>query len=116
MSDNVIEFPKIRVDSPAESPEELQRRIVEYKEEYANEIAEFIWRQAIGELSRAGCDFTDMKKYFPSMMLVLESIRSLHLQTQGIEHNLQQFAEDAITIEDLDDFEEKMVDTEDELD
>ena len=54
---NVIEFPKIKVDSPPQSPDELEAKIAEYKEEYSNEIAEFIWRQAIGELVRSGCDF-----------------------------------------------------------
>ena len=117
MADNIIEFPKLKVDAPVQTAEDLQEKIREYKEEFANEIAEFIWRQAIGELVRSGCDFTqDMEEYFPSMMLVLESIRSLHLQSQGMPHTLQDFAKEAITIEDLEDFGEKMVDIDDDLD
>ncbi len=111
---NVIEFPKIKVDSPPQSPDELEAKIAEYKEEYSNEIAEFIWRQAIGELVRSGCDFApEIEKHFPSMVLVLESIRSLHLQSQGLHHNLQDFARDCIDIEG---FEKKMVDIDEELD
>ena len=75
MADNIIEFPKLKVDAPVQTAEDLQEKIREYKEEFANEIAEFIWRQAIGELVRSGCDFTqDMEEYFPSMMLVLDDL------------------------------------------
>lgn len=117
MADNIIEFPRLKVDAPVQTAEDLQEKIREYKEEFANEIAEFIWRQAIGELVRSGCDFTqDMQTYFPSMMLVLESIRSLHLQSQGMPHTLQDFAKEAITIEDIEEFNEKMVDIEDDID
>ena len=71
-------------------------------------------RQAIGELVRSGCDFApEIEKHFPSMVLVLESIRSLHLQSQGLHHNLQDFARDCIDIEC---FEKKMVDIDEELD
>lgn len=112
----IIEFPKIKVDGPPQSAEELQDQLEEFKSEYSNEIAEFLWRNILGELVRSGCDFTNMDRYFPSMLLVLESIRSLHLQSQGIHHNLQDFAKDAITVEELEEFEEKMVDIEDEID
>jgi hypothetical protein len=47
------------------------------------------------------------------MVLILESIRSLHLQTSGIEHPLQTFAIEHITIEEIN---EKMVDIDDEID
>ena len=111
---NIIEFPKLRVDSPPQSPAELQEKIEGFKEEYSNEVAEFLWRNILGELVRSGCDFTDdMEKYFPSMVLVLESIRSLHLQSQGLHHNLQDVARDCLDIEG---FEKKMVDIDEDLD
>lgn len=113
---DIIEFPKLKVDGPPQSREELQTQLEEFKSEYSNEIAEFLWRNMLGELVRSGCDFSDMEKYFPAMLLVLESIRSLHLQTQGIHHNLQDFAKEAISIEELNEFEEKMVDIEDDID
>jgi len=110
---NIIEFPKIKVDSPPQSPDELEAKISDFKEEYSNEIAEFLWRNILGELVRSGCDFTEIENYFPSMVLVLESIRSLHLQSQGLHHNLQDFARDCIDIEG---FEKKMVDIDEEMD
>lgn len=114
--DNVIEFPKIKVGSSVQSKEELQDKLEEFKTEYSNEIAEFLWRNVLGELVRSGCDFEDMEKYFPAMLLVLESIRSLHLQSQGMHHNLQEFAKEAITVEELSEFEEKMVDIDEDID
>jgi len=110
---NIIEFPKIKVDSPPQSPDELEAKISDFKEEYSNEIAEFLWRNILGELVRSGCNFTEIQDYFPSMVLVLESIRSLHLQSQGLHHNLQDFARDCIDIEG---FEKKMVDIDEEMD
>jgi hypothetical protein len=114
--DNVIEFPKIKVGANVQSQEELQLKLEEFKAEYSNEIAEFLWRNILAELVRSGCDFQDMNKYFPSMLLVLESIRSLHLQAQDIHHNLQDFAIEAISVEELQEFEEKMVDIDEDID
>jgi hypothetical protein len=54
-------------------------------------------------MARAGCEFDEnMDKYFPSMILIFESIRSLHLQTMGEEHQLQPFAENNVMILDSD--------------
>lgn len=113
-SENVIQFPKIKLDAPPQSAEEVQEQIQRYKESYATEVADILWQSVINELGRAGCDFeTDMDKYYPSMILILESIRSLHLQTSGIEHPLQNFAVENITIEEI---SEKTVDIDDEMD
>lgn len=112
--DNIIQFPKVKVDTPPQSPEELRDKLTEYKLSYSEEISEYLWRQTLGELVRSGCDFSkDMEKYFPSMVLVLESIRSLHLQYQGVDHPLQDFAKDSL---DIKEFSEKMVDIDEEID
>ena len=111
---NIIEFPKIKIDAPPQSMEEVQEHLRQYKESYASEVADILWQNVINELGRAGCDFEkDMDSYYPSMILILEAIRSLHLQTSGIEHPLQTFAIENITIEEL---TEKMVDIDDEID
>lgn len=104
MKDNIIQFPKITFEgAPPQSPEEIAKQIREYKKSYSDEISEILWQNLLGELSRAGCDLnTDVDKYFPSMILVLESIRSLHLLTQGLDHPLQQFAKDNISYEEWD--------------
>ena len=78
---NVIEFPRF-FDSPPMSPEDVQEKLIKYKESYSTELAEIIWENVLGEMARAGCQFDeDINLYFPSMLLVFEAIKSLHLQT-----------------------------------
>jgi hypothetical protein len=100
--DNLIQFPSIHSNPPIDQVS-VQQRIKEYKESYSTELAEIIWENVLGEMARAGCDFdSDMEKYFPSMILIFEAIRSLHLQTMGEEHQLQPFAEHNVLILDSD--------------
>ena len=90
--DNLIHFPKIHSNPPI-NEESVAEKIREYKESYSTELAEIIWENVLGEMARAGCEFdSDFENYFPSMILIFESIRSLHLQTMGEEHQLQPFA------------------------
>ena len=52
-------------------------------------------------MARAGCEFDeDFERYFPSMILIFEAIRSLHLQTMGEEHQLQPFATQNVVVMD----------------
>lgn len=98
---NVIAFPKVKVgDSPPTSIEELSEKIAEYKTSFAEEISEVLWNLVLGEMARAGCDFDkDLQKYYPSMVMILESIKSLHLQTNGIHHPLQDIAAESFTVD-----------------
>ncbi len=90
--DNLIHFPKIHSNPPIDESS-VSERIREYKDSYSSELAEIIWENVLGEMARAGCEFDEnMDKYFPSMILIFEAIRSLHLQTMGEEHQLQPFA------------------------
>lgn len=96
--DNVIEFPKLYSNVP-NSAEEVGEKIRDYKESYSSELAEIIWENLLGEMSRAGCNLEDdIELYFPSMILIFESIRSLHLMTMGVDHELQEFAENHVFI------------------
>jgi len=96
--DNLIPFPNIHSNPPVDQVS-VSERIREYKESYSTELAEIIWENVLGEMARAGCDFDEnMDKYFPSMILIFEAIRSLHLQTMGEEHQLQPFAESNVVI------------------
>ena len=100
--DNLIQFPKIHSNPPI-NEQSVSERIREYKESYSTELAEIIWENVLGEMARAGCDFDEnMDKYFPSMILIFEAIRSLHLQTMNEEHQLQPFAEHNVMILDSD--------------
>lgn len=101
-NDNLIHFPNIHSNPPIDQVS-VSERIREYKESYSTELAEIIWENVLGEMARAGCDFDEnMDKYFPSMILIFEAIRSLHLQTMGEEHQLQPFAENNVMILDSD--------------
>ena len=94
MSDNVIIFPGY---SPPHTPDEILDRLIEYKKSYSDEISEILWQYVLGELARSGCDFqNDLDKVYPSMILILESIRSLHLLCSDIDHPLQDLAEKII--------------------
>lgn len=96
--DNIIQFPKMKLDAPPQSPQEVANKLIEYKTNYADEISEILWDHVLGELTRAGCDFgKNIDEFFPSMVLILESIRSLHLQVNGIDHPLQKFAKESVT-------------------
>jgi hypothetical protein len=117
---NVIEFPtKDKVNASARTREELQQVLNDYKQEIAEEASEYLWRNLLGEMSRMGCDFDkEIKEHFPSMVLVLESIRSLHLQAHGVHHPLQEFAAEFVDIEEIENFEQeakKMVDIDEDI-
>ena len=101
--DNLIHFPKIHSNPPIDE-NSVSERIREYKDSYSTELAEIIWENVLGEMARAGCEFDEnMDKYFPSMILIFEAIRSLHLQTMGEEHQLQPFAIQNVIISETND-------------
>lgn len=101
MANNIIKFPKMKLDSPPQSPEELTQKLIDYKTSFAEDISEFLWGHVLSEMVRAGCGFgEDSKEYYPSIMLLHEAIKSLHLQTSGIHHPLQDFASEFIDLED----------------
>lgn len=122
---NVIEFPKF-FDSPPMSPEDVQEKLIKYKESYSTELAEIIWENVLGEMARAGCSLDeDINTYFPSMVLIFEAIKSLHLQTMGVDHPLQHFAAESVHVFEADDQhavggfkikEEKTIDIDNEID
>jgi len=104
MANNIIKFPKMKLDSPPQSPEELTQKLIDYKTSFAEDISEFLWSHVLSEMVRAGCGFgEDSKEYYPSIMLLHEAIKSLHLQTSGIHHPLQDFAAEFIDLEDEED-------------
>lgn len=122
---NIIEFPRL-FDSPPLSPEDVQEKLTRYKESYSTELAEIIWENVLGEMARAGCHFDeDINKYFPSMVLIFEAIKSLHLKTMDVDHPLQAFAQESVHVFEADDEhavggfkinDEKTVDIDKEID
>lgn len=109
----IIQFPKMKLDTPPQSLEELSEKLTEYRTTFSNDIAESIWNLVLIQMVRSGCKFDqDIEKYYPSIILVLEAIRSLHLQANEIHHPLQDFANEFVEEEGID---KEMVDIEELL-
>ncbi len=116
---DIIEFPKMkRMGTPPTSEDDLENQITDFRFGLSEQVSEVIWQTVLTELIRSGCNFSeDPDEFFPALVLILETIKSLHLQTQGIEHPLQQFARDAINIEDFQvDIIDKTLDNEEDVD
>lgn len=108
---NIIDFAKFK----NKSEEELE----DFEEVPETDLMiERIWAGVLQDLERSGCRFSrDPRLYFPSMVLVLESIRALYLLANGEEHGLQEFARDALDQYDLEHlFDEKPVDNDKDMD
>jgi len=106
--DNIISFPKDKLLTPPQNALELAESVKEFKLGHADQISEALWQYVLTEMIRSGVVFEkDTMHYFPAMVLILESIKSLHLLTSGIHHPLQDFAGDSI---DVDQFQEELKD------
>jgi hypothetical protein len=110
---NVIKFPKEKLSNPAniQSQDDVLQQIVEYKTSFANDVSEILSQHIFGELARSGINFeSQIDDLFPSMILVSESIQSLHLKASGVHHPLQDFAADVFddSVEELLDKDEKI--------
>ena len=109
---NIVDFTKFKSKIS-------EKEIEDIEEESETDLAiERIWAGVLQDLERAGCRFSkDTRLYFPSMVLVLESIRSLYLLANEEEHGLQEFARDALDQYDLEHlFDEETVDTDENMD
>jgi hypothetical protein len=109
---NIIDFEKFRSKFTEEETDDIE----EVSE--VDLIVERIWAGVLQDLERTGCRFSrDTKLYFPSMILVLESIRALYLLANDEHHGLQEFAQDALSEYELDHiFEKETVDTDENMD
>lgn len=109
---NIIDFGKFKNQSDSEEDEDTEEAIA------SDMMIERIWAGVLQDLERSGCRFSkDTRVYFPSMVLVLESIRALYMLSGGTHHALQDFARDALEEYDLEHlFDEKTVDNDEEVD
>ena len=115
--DNVVTFPKLKLNSPPQSAKELAEQIEEFKIGHSDQIAEVIWQYVLAEIVRSGANFDkETMDYFPAMVLILESIRSLLLLSNEIHHPLQDFANDSIDMEQFSEEMDLFVDNEEDLD
>jgi hypothetical protein len=83
MNDNVIKFPSKKTQSSNSDEEEILL------------IVETIWMRVLEDMRKAGYDFSaDTEKYFPSMVLMFEAMRSLAMMEKDLEHPLQHISEE----------------------
>jgi len=115
---DIIEFPKQkRLGTPPQNEDELAGQVTDFRYSLSDQVSELIWQNALTELVRSGCDFGDEpSEYLASIVLVLEAIKSLHLLSQDLHHPLQDFANDAIDLEEYHDEVDKILDNEEDID
>jgi hypothetical protein len=109
---NIIDFTKFKPKLQESLEDDLE------EDSETDLIVERIWARVLQDLERSGCRLShDTRLYFPAMVLVLESIRSLYLLANDMDHGLQDFAREALEQYDLEHlFDEKMVDNDEDMD
>jgi hypothetical protein len=108
-SDNVVLFPKIKKDTPPQTIEEMDKKIKDYKVDYSIEFCERLVNYILNEMIRDGVDFENRSiEFVPHITMIMESLLSLHLKANNIEHPLQEMSEEMFS----DDEENETVDEE----
>lgn len=93
---NVIAFPNAKKDTPPQNIEEFDAKKEKYQRNYSRDFSEMMYNYVFTEMSRDGVDFTENEEeLLPSVILVMESITSLHLKANKLHHTLQDFASEA---------------------
>ena len=101
MTTNVIQFPKLKRNTPPQSIEELNKNIEETRKEHVeyviDETMSFAFQRAFDEGFDLGQD-----DCFKTTAMLVEAYRAALYRSVGIEHPLQDFAETAFAITDED--------------
>lgn len=85
--DNIIKFPQRKKEVQSEEDESF---------------IETIWVNVLEDMRRAGYDFAkDPDKFFPSMVMIFESIRSLALMEKEKHHPLQDISKELFDYQSL---------------
>lgn len=89
---NIIEFPKNN-QNKTQTFEEFEETFMNKVKEDADESAEFYWSTLLIDMGESGYDVDINPKQQAAMsILLLETIKSLHYITKGIDHPLQDIA------------------------
>lgn len=85
---NIIKFPQRKKEAKSEEDES---------------VIETIWVNVLEDMRRAGYDFAkDPDKFFPSMVLIFEAIRSLALMEREKDHPLQDISKELFDYQSFD--------------
>lgn len=85
MTDNVIQFPKAKMNTPPQSIEEMVADIDRLRRETADEMATSMIPQLIGIFMANGVDI-DQHEYIKDVSMIVESSKSLLYKYFNIEH------------------------------
>lgn len=102
---NVILFPKSKINTPAQSMDELYEKTVGVRKEHVEHIIDDVMTALFERCYDEGFDLTAVEVMKPTCLLV-ESFRSMLYSSIGIQHPLQTTAEQIFVEKDEDDVEE----------
>jgi hypothetical protein len=92
VTDNVIQFPKAKLNTPPQSLEEMVADIDRLRRDTADEIAGNMIPQIIGLFMANGID-VDQHEYIKDVSMIVESSKSLLYKYYNIEHPLHEMIE-----------------------
>lgn len=92
MTDNVIQFPKGKLNTPPQSLEEMVADIDRMRRDTADEIANSMIPQIIGIFMANGID-ADQHEYIKDVSMIVEASKSLLYKYYSIEHPFHEMVE-----------------------
>lgn len=92
MTDNVIQFPKSKLNTPPQTIEEMVADIDRLRRETADEISGNMIPQIIGMFMSQGVDI-DQHEYIKDVSMIVESMKSLLYKYFSIEHPFHEMIE-----------------------
>lgn len=96
--DNVVKFPKDKINSPPQTMEETVQKIISNRVNYSISFTEDVLEILVSVFASDNIDITH-KDLYNEFELLKDSIFSLHLKSNGINHDLQDFAESYYEVE-----------------
>ena len=94
MSDNIVLFPRQKRNCPPTTLEEITQKVATVQERLSHEVSEVVWRNTIDQLQTSGVDVEERYEEFAAItLMLLETIKALHLASTGHYHPLQDYAE-----------------------
>jgi hypothetical protein len=96
--DNVVFLPFGKKDTnitpPIKTIEDYAAKAASYQISYSQDFCERISNMVFKEMERDGIDFQNDDSLIPSTILVMESLLSLHMKANQLDHFLQEFADE----------------------
>lgn len=103
MESNIIAFPKVKRNHPPQSIDEVMEIVISSRKEHVEIFLENILPLIFSSAADFGFDLSK-EESTKSTALFVESLKSALYDTCGIEHILQDFAEQSFSILDSEDY------------